>query len=110
MTDIQALEHRTDALEVAQNDTTQTLRWAVAKLGRIASVQDEHTLRLEKIETDLESIRHEMGSFRQEMGSFRNEMGSFRHEMGSVRNDMASLRRDMPSIVADAMREVLNKS
>ena len=82
MTEVQALERRTDALEMAQNDTTQTLRWAVAKLGRIASVQDEHTLRLEKIETDVESLRHEMDSF----------------------------RRAMPSIVAEALRVVLNKS
>lgn len=103
MTGIQELEHRTDALEVAQNDTTQTLRWAVAKLGRIASVQDEHTLRLEKIETDIESLHHNVGSLRGNVDTLRNNVDT-------LRNDLGSLRRDMPSIVADAMREVLNKS
>jgi chromosome segregation ATPase len=110
MSDIQQLERRVEALEAAQNDTTQTLRWSVAKLGRIASVQDEHTLRLEKIENDVGSIRHEIGSMQHELGSIQHEIGSMQHEIGSMQHSIASLRRDMPGIVAEAMREVLKPS
>ena len=48
------LDRRTTALEHAQNDTTQTMRWVVAKLGRMQAVQDEHTLRLERLETKVD--------------------------------------------------------
>lgn len=60
MTAIDELERRVSALEAAQNDTTQTLRWVVARLGRMSSVQDEHTLRLERIETDLRGLRTDL--------------------------------------------------
>ena len=79
MSDIQDLERRVSALEAAQNDTTKTLRWVVAKLGGIASQQDEHTLQLERIDSRL----------------------------GRVEAGLDGLRRDLPNIVADAMREVL---
>lgn len=82
MADILDLERRVTALEAAQNDTTQTLRWTVAKLGRISAVQDEHTLRLERIESDVAAIK----------------------------TDLSGLRRDLPGIISDAMREVLKES
>jgi hypothetical protein len=49
-----------EALDAAQNDTTQTLPWVVARLGRISSLQDEHTLRLERIESDFCGLRREL--------------------------------------------------
>ena len=49
---LEDLDRRATALEAAQSDTTQTLRWVVAKLGRIQAVQDEHTLRLERLESE----------------------------------------------------------
>lgn len=60
MADIVELERRVKALEAAQNDTTQTLRWVVAKLGGISALQDEHTLRLERIETDIRNLRRDL--------------------------------------------------
>jgi ABC-type transporter Mla subunit MlaD len=54
------IEERVTALETAQNDTTQTLRWAVAKLGQIAAVQDQHTLRLERLETKIDGLTAEV--------------------------------------------------
>jgi hypothetical protein len=60
MADIIELERRVKALEAAQNDTTQTLRWVVAKLGGISALQDEHTLRLERIETDIRNLRRDL--------------------------------------------------
>jgi chromosome segregation ATPase len=53
---LEDLDRRSSALERAQADTTETLRWVVAKLGRIQAVQDEHTLRLERLETRLEKV------------------------------------------------------
>lgn len=79
MADILDIERRVAALETAQNDTTQTLRWTVAKLGRISSVQDEHTLRLERIEGDVAAIKA----------------------------DLSGIRRELPGIIAEVMREVL---
>jgi hypothetical protein len=81
MTDIAELERRVSALEAAQNDTTQTQRWVVAKLGRMSAVQDEHTLRLERIESDVSEIKQEI----------------------------AGLRKDLPAIVSESLREVLNE-
>jgi hypothetical protein len=62
MTDIAELERRVQALEAAQTNTTQTQRWVVAKLGGISALQDEHTLRLERIEADIRSLRRDLPS------------------------------------------------
>jgi len=77
MAAIEELERRVTALEVAQNDTTQTLRWVVAKLGRISSVQDEHTLHLERIESDVRRVEV----------------------------DLKGLRADLPAMLTEAVRE-----
>jgi chaperonin cofactor prefoldin len=53
---LEDLDRRATALEAAQGDSTQTLRWVVAKLGRIQAVQDEHTLRLERLETKVDAL------------------------------------------------------
>ena len=63
MADVQELERRVQALEAAQNDTTQTLRWVVARLGKVSAVQDEHTLRLERIEAEVSGFRREFNVF-----------------------------------------------
>jgi hypothetical protein len=88
MAELIDLERRVGALEVAQNDTTQTLRWVVAKLGTMSAVQEEHTLRLEKIEADVSVLKA---------------------DMSTVKADIAGLRQEMPGIVAEAMREVLKE-
>jgi uncharacterized coiled-coil protein SlyX len=50
---LEDLDRRVTALERTQGETTETLRWVVTKLARIQAVQDEHTLRLERVETRL---------------------------------------------------------
>jgi hypothetical protein len=50
------LERRTTALERAQGETTETLRWVVTKLARVQAVQDEHTLRLERLESKVDAL------------------------------------------------------
>ncbi len=59
---LEDLDRRVTLLEAAQGDTTQTLRWVVAKLGRIQAVQDEHTLRLERVETRLDKVETRLNS------------------------------------------------
>lgn len=86
MTDIAELERRVTALEAAQNDTTQTLRWVVAKLGRIAAVQEEHTLRLDRIESRLDKVEA---------------------KLDRLQSDFCGFREELPGMIADIMREVL---
>ncbi len=59
---LEDLDRRSSALERAQGDTTETLRWVVAKLGRIQAVQDEHTLRLERLDTKVDKMDARLGS------------------------------------------------
>jgi hypothetical protein len=55
------LDRRVTALERAQGDTTDSLRWAVGTLGRMHAVQDEHTLRLERLETKVDEHTLRLG-------------------------------------------------
>jgi chromosome segregation ATPase len=77
------LDRRAAALERAQGETTQTLRWVVAKLGRIQAVQDEQTLRLERIETRLDKVEG---------------------RLEGVERKLDGLIEALPGIVADAVR------
>ena len=89
MTTIEELERRVTALETAQNDTTQTLRWVVSKLGKMSAVQDEHTLRLEHIEGDVSQLKA---------------------DMREVKADLKGLRSDLPAMLAEAVREGMKPS
>ena len=53
---LEDLDRGVTALEAAQGDTTQTLRWVVAKLARVQAVQDEHTLRLDSLEAKVDAL------------------------------------------------------
>ncbi|MDZ4789666.1 MAG: hypothetical protein SGJ17_00405 [Hyphomicrobiales bacterium] len=88
MAAVEELERRVTALEVAQNDTTQTMRWVVARLGRMSAVQDEHTLRLERIET---------------------QFGRMDAKVDRVDLELRSFREDLPGIIVEAVREALRK-
>lgn len=88
MTGTAELDHRVTALEKAQNETTQTLRWVVAKVGRIAAVQDEHTLRLERLEDRLDKVET---------------------RLEGLQNEFSAFRRELPAMMADVMRDVLKE-
>jgi chromosome segregation ATPase len=60
MTSIEDLERRVSALEAAQKQTKESQEWMAATLGRIAAVQDDHTQRLQRLETDLKSLREDL--------------------------------------------------
>jgi hypothetical protein len=79
-------------LEAAQGDTSQTLRWVVAKLGRMQAVQDEHTLRLERLETKVDGLD--------------TRLGNVETRLGNVERKLDGLIETLPGIVADAVRSV----
>lgn len=102
MIEAQDIERRCTALEVAQNETTQTLKWVVARMGRMSAVLDEHTLRLDRIESRL-------GNVETRLGSVETRLGNVETRLGNVENGLNSLRRDLPTMIADVMREVLKE-
>jgi hypothetical protein len=79
MTDIVELERRVAALEEAQRETAKTQTWMAATLGRIASVQDQHT----------------------------KDIGELKADMREVKADLKGLRADLPTMLAAAVREGL---
>lgn len=94
---LEDLDRRTTALELAQGETTQTLRWVVAKLGRMQAVQDEHTLRLERIETRLDGVEARLD--RVEARLDRVEA-----RLDGIERKLDGLIETLPGIVADAVR------
>jgi hypothetical protein len=54
-------DRRLAVLEQAHGETTQTLRWVVTKLARMQAAQDEHTLRLERLETKVDRLDGRLG-------------------------------------------------
>jgi predicted nucleic acid-binding Zn-ribbon protein len=53
---LEELDRRLTKLERTQSDTTETLRWVVTKLARMQAVQDEQTLRLERLEEKVDAL------------------------------------------------------
>ena len=90
---LEELDRRLSALERTQNDTTESLRWVVAKLGRLAAVQDEHTLRFERLETKVDHLETKV-----------DHLGA---KVDRIEVDLRSLRDTLPGLMRDVMREVL---
>jgi chromosome segregation ATPase len=95
MADILELERRVAALEAAQNDTTQTLRWVVTKLAQMSALQNEHTLRLESIDGRLDRME--------------NRLDKIDGRLDRSERESANWRRDLPAMMAETMREVLRE-
>ena len=81
MTTMEDLERRVSALETAQRETAKTQTWMASTLGRIASVQDQHTVAIAELQADVREVK----------------------------TDIKGLRDDLPSIIAETMREVLRE-
>jgi chromosome segregation ATPase len=105
MTAIADLERRVTALEAAQNDTTQTLRWVVARLGRMSAVQDEHTLRLERIEGDVKRIEGDVKRIEAQVSRIEADVSRVDGHVRRVETELMGLRAELPGIVADAVRD-----
>ena len=84
--DFQDLKRRVGRLEKASVENTETITWLAGTLGTMKAVQDDHTQRLDRIETRLEE-----------------------HDSRFDRLDktMHDLTEALPGIVMEAMREVL---
>ena len=82
------LETRASWLERVSVNNTETMTWLAGTLGGMKAVQDAHTVRLDRIETDVRELKA---------------------GVRGLKADVAGLRKDMPGIVADAMREVMRK-
>ena len=89
---LEDLDRRVSALEKAQEDTTETLKWVVARLGRIQAVQDEHTLRLERLEHKVDGLD----------GHLRNVHA----RLGSLERKLDELMNSLPGLIADAVQSV----
>jgi hypothetical protein len=64
---VEDLDRRATALEHAQNETVETLRWAAATLGQMKAVQDDHTRRLNDHTQRLERIETTLGDHSQRL-------------------------------------------
>jgi chromosome segregation ATPase len=95
---LEDLDQRCTVLERAQGETTQTLRWVVAKLGRIQAVQDEHTLRLERLEGRLEKVEGRL-----ERVEGRLENVEMRLDKVEMRLDKVETRLDSVEAKLDAL-------
>ncbi len=107
MTDIADLERRVIALEAAQSDTTETLRWVVAKLGRISAIQDEHTLRLDRIDARLDRIDGRISGIQARMDRVEGRLDRVEGEIKGLRQEFRDFQTGLPSLIGDVMREVL---
>jgi seryl-tRNA synthetase len=95
VTDITELERRVSALEAVHYDTNQTQRWVVAKLGEMSAVQEQHSLRLERVEGDVQELKA--------------DVREVKADVRELKADLKGLRADLPRIIGDVMREVLKE-
>jgi ABC-type transporter Mla subunit MlaD len=89
------LEGRVTALEQAQNDNTQSLRWLIKTLAQMqktvdqhSTILDDHTSRLNRVEKVLDDHTS---------------------RLNRVEKKLDDHVRTFPAIVADTMREVLKE-
>jgi seryl-tRNA synthetase len=93
MATMEDLERRVAALEAAQRETAKTQTWMASTLGRIASVQDQHTAAIAALQTDVTELKV--------------DVGELKADMRGVRADLRGLRSDLPVMLAEAVREGL---
>ena len=107
---IQRIEGRVTAVEQAQNDNTQSLRFIVATVAQMKAVQDDHGHQLDNHGRQLGELRSDVGGLRSEVGGLRSDVGGLRSDVGGLRTEVHALRKELPTIVADVMREVLRET
>src|SRR5262245_59854044 len=101
---LEDLDRRVSALERAQGDTTESLRWVVAKLGRIQAVQDEHTLRLERLETKVDKMDTRLDKMEARLGGVESRLDGMEVRLGSVEHKLDGLIEALPGLIAEAVR------
>ena len=106
---IQRIEARVTAVEQAQNDNTQSLRFIVTTVAQMKAVQDDHTEVLADHGRMLGEHGRQLSDLRGDVGGLRSEVGGLRSDVGGLRTELHALRKELPVIVADVMREVLRE-
>jgi hypothetical protein len=101
--DFAELSSRVARLERASVNNTETVGWLAGTLGGMKAVQDDHTQRLDRLETGQEEHTKRL---------VRLEIGQEDHtkRLERIETDLRGLIQNLPSIVSDAMREVMRKS
>ncbi|HEX6000801.1 MAG TPA: DUF16 domain-containing protein [Hyphomicrobiaceae bacterium] len=97
------------ALDRAQGDTTETLRWVVTKLARMQAVQDEHTLRLDRLETKVDQLGSrvdQLGEQVDQLGGRVDQLGERVDQLGE-QVDRLEAKLDKNSASVDALPRVI---
>ena len=89
------IEGRVTALEQAQNDNTQSLRWLIKSTAQMKKQQDEHTATL--------------ADHTRTLADHTRTLSDHTRRLDRIEHEVKSLRTDLPTIVADSMRVVLKK-
>lgn len=100
MTTMEELDRRVSALEAAQRETAKTQTWMASTLGRIASVQDQHTVAITALQADV-------GELKADVKGLRTDVNGLQADMREVKADLKGLRTDLPAMLAEAVREGL---
>ena len=106
---IQRIEARVTAVEQAQNDNTQSLRFIVTTVAQMKAVQDDHGQLLDDHSRKLDDHSQRLGRIESMVGGLRTEVDGLRTDVGGLRTEVHGLRKELPTIVADVMREVLRE-
>jgi chromosome segregation ATPase len=104
---LEDLDRRTTALEHAQGETTQTLRWVVAKLGRIQAVQDEQTLRLERLETRLDKVEGRLEKVEGRLEKMEARLEKVEARLDSVEAKVDALPRAIAEMIAASEKRLM---
>jgi archaellum component FlaC len=95
MTTIEELERRVTALEVAQKETAKTQTWMASTLGRIASVQDQHTVAIGELKSDIKRLDA--------------KVERVEADVSGLKADLVGLREELPGMLAEAVREGMRR-
>jgi len=92
---LENLDQRVTALEHAQGETTETLRWVVTKLARMQAVQDEHTLRLERLESKVDNLETKVDKLDARLGNVETRLGAVETQMHALPRTIAEMMSEM---------------
>jgi chromosome segregation ATPase len=113
---IQRIEGRVTAVEQAQNDNTQSLRFIVATVAQMKAVQDdhghqldEHGRKLDEHGRKLDEHGRKLDEHGRKLDDHGRQLGELRGDVNGLRTEVHALRKELPTIVADVMREVLRE-
>jgi chromosome segregation ATPase len=114
---IQRIEARVTAVEQAQNDNTQSLRFIVTTVAQMKAVQDDHGQTLAEHGRALDDHTRILGEHSKFLGEHSKVLGDhgkrldrIEGEVKGLRTDLHGLRKDLPTMMADVMREVLKEN